>query len=507
MRTCTSSRPPYIHLSGVMSPLSSPTPSRLTRDLSKINTNGHPQAPAPAGRTEASTGNMDKLVIQGGRPLRGSIHVGGSKNTALPLMAAAVLANGTTRLHNVPVLRDVHTFANVLRVVGCKVGYRPDDDPSTPDSMVIDASVIDHPEAPYDLVKKMRASFYMLGALLGRTGRARVSMPGGCAWGPRPVDLHLRAIEALGAEINLERGYVIARARGGRLEGGRYRFQPVSVGATINAMLAAVTARGSSVLENVATEPDVVVFGQALQQMGARIEGLGTRTLHIEGVDQLEAIEFWNSPDRIELGTYMIAAAMAGRPGETFEITGALTEHLGDDFPAAFRATGAEFETEMDEEDRFEVVTVHAPERIKPVSIETHPYPGFATDLQAQWTVLMTQAEGPSRIRDTVYTDRFKHIPELQRLGAHCSVDGDTVHVEGRGPGSLQGATVMSTDLRASVSLVMAGLVADGQTDVLRVYHLDRGYEDLEGKLAGAGIDVRRVAYDEFADVEEAAMQ
>jgi UDP-N-acetylglucosamine 1-carboxyvinyltransferase len=450
---------------------------------------------------------MDKLVIEGGRPLVGSIHVGGSKNTALPLMAAALLADGTSMLHNMPVLRDVHTFANVLRVTGANVGYRPDEDPDTPDSMLIDASLLDHPEAPYDLVKKMRASFYMLGALLGRTGRARVSLPGGCAWGPRPVDLHLQGMEALGAEVTFDRGYVVAKAPGGRLPGGRFRFEPVSVGATINVLLAAVTARGTSVLENCAAEPDVVVFGEALQAMGAHIEGLGTRTITVEGVDRLTPIDFWNCPDRIELGTYMMAAAMAGTPGGTFEITGADPTHLGDAFPEAFRATGADFSSAPERGGaRFHTVTVQVPETLRAVDIEATPYPGFATDLQAQWCVLMTQAKGTSRITDSVYADRFKHIPELQRLGARCRVDGSTVEVEGR-PGTLQGTTVMSTDLRASVSLVLAGLVADGITEVLRVYHLDRGYEDLEGKLSRAGIAIHREEYDEFAEAEETAMQ
>lgn len=445
---------------------------------------------------------MDKLVIQGGRRLRGSIHVGGSKNTALPLMAAAVLAGGTTTLHNMPVLRDIRTFAEVLRVAGCEVHYHPDEDPSTPDSMTIDASAVSNLEAPYELVKTMRASFYMLGAFLGRAGRARVSLPGGCAWGPRPVDLHLEGMKALGAEVGLEQGYVVAEARGGRLRGARFRFEPVSVGATINVMLAAVMAEGTTVLENCAAEPDVVVFGEALRRMGARIEGLGGRTLTIEGVERLEPIDFWNSPDRIELGTYMVAAVMAGEPGSTFEITGALSEHLGSAFPEAFRATGADFSVAPDPASggQHEIVTVHVPERIAPVSIETAPYPGFATDLQAQWTVLMTQAEGTAEIADTIYTDRFKHIPELNRMGARCSVVGGKVVVEGHGRNGLSGTTVMSTDLRASVSLVLAGLVARGETHVLRVYHLDRGYEDLEGKLARAGIAIRREQYDEFAE-------
>ncbi|MAQ93416.1 MAG: UDP-N-acetylglucosamine 1-carboxyvinyltransferase [Rhodothermaceae bacterium] len=433
---------------------------------------------------------MDKLVIQGGAPLQGTLHVGGSKNTALPLMAAAVLADGVTTIHNIPVLKDVATFSNVIRVSGCTIDWSPDDDPNTPETITIDASNIHHFEAPYDLVKQMRASFYMLGALLGRGGKARVSLPGGCAWGPRPVDLHIKGMEALGATVREEAGYVIAEAPGGRLPGGRMRFEPVSVGATINVMLAAVTAEGESVLENCAAEPDVVVFGEMLQAMGAQIEGLGTDTITIQGVETMNAVEFTNCPDRIELGTYMMAAAMATPAGEVFRITGANPDHLGPAFTDYFRETGVPFEFKGD------VVEVTGVETIRPVSIETAPFPGFATDLQAQWTVMMTQADGPSTVRDTVYTDRFKHVPELRRLGADLKVVGDTVHIAGN-TRPLSGATVMSTDLRAGVSLVMAGMVAEGETDVLRVYHLDRGYERLEGKLQGAGIDVVRKEYDE----------
>jgi len=438
---------------------------------------------------------MDKLVITGGGALRGSLHVGGSKNTALPLMAAAVLADGTTKIHNIPVLKDVATFSNVIRVTGCKVTWEPDDDPDTPETITIDASGIHHFEAPYDLVKQMRASFYMLGALLGRGGKAKVSLPGGCAWGPRPVDLHIKGMEALGATVTEEGGYVIAEAPDGRLPGGRMRFEPVSVGATINVLLAAVTASGESVLENCAAEPDVVVFGQMLQAMGAQIDGLGTDTITVQGVDKLNPVEFTNCPDRIELGTYMIAAALATPPGETFRITGAEPEHLGPAFTDAFRQTGAPFRF-VDGDGDWSTVEVEGVETIQPVSIETAPFPGFATDLQAQWTVLMTQADGPSTVRDTIYTDRFKHIPELRRLGADLKVEGDTVHVAGN-TRTLSGAVVMSTDLRASVSLVLAGMMASGETDVLRIYHLDRGYERLEGKLQRAGIDVVRKEYDE----------
>lgn len=434
---------------------------------------------------------MDKLVIHGGNPLKGRLHVGGSKNTALPLMAAALLGDGVSILHNTPVLKDVFTFANVLRVTGARVSFQPDADANTPDSMVIDATNIEHFEAPYDLVKQMRASFYMLGALLGRCGQARVSLPGGCAWGPRPVDLHLRGMEALGAEVSMDQGYVIAKAPEGGLNGASIRFEPSSVGATINVMLAAVTANGTTILDNAAAEPDVVVFGNMLQAMGAKVEGLGTTTITIEGVDKLNAVEFTNCPDRIELGTYMIAAAIATPPGETLVITGAEPDHLGGEFLDAFRQTGVPFLIDGS------TVTVSGVDSIQPVSVTTSPYPGFPTDLQAQWSVMMTQATGSSTITETVYTDRFKHIPELNRMGAGCRVKDDAVLVQGKNGKPLQGTNVMSMDLRASVSLVLAGLIAEGTTHVHRVYHLDRGYENLEGKLAGAGIAIRREEYQE----------
>lgn len=434
---------------------------------------------------------MDKLVIHGGNPLKGRLHVGGSKNTALPLMAAALLGDGVSILHNTPVLKDVFTFANVLRATGARVNFQPDGDANTPDSMVIDATNIDLFEAPYDLVKQMRASFYMLGALLGRCGQARVSLPGGCAWGPRPVDLHLRGMEALGAEVSMDQGYVIAKAPEGGLNGASIRFEPSSVGATINVMLAAATANGTTILDNAAAEPDVVVFGNMLQAMGAKVEGLGTTTITIEGVDKLNAVEFTNCPDRIELGTYMIAAAIATPPGETLVITGAEPDHLGGEFLDAFRQTGVPFLIDGS------TVTVSGVDSIQPVSVTTSPYPGFPTDLQAQWSVMMTQATGSSTITETVYTDRFKHIPELNRMGAGCRVKDDAVLVQGKNGKPLQGTNVMSMDLRASVSLVLAGLIAEGTTHVLRVYHLDRGYENLEGKLAGAGIAIRREEYQE----------
>jgi len=432
---------------------------------------------------------MDKLVIQGKHHLRGELQVSGSKNTALPLMAGTLLTGGTTTLNNIPNLRDISTFAHVLRIVGAAVNYSP-----YTHSMTVDASRVDFPEAPYDLVKQMRASFYMLGALLGRCGEARVSLPGGCAWGPRPVNLHLEGMKALGAEIDLDQGDVVAKAPGGRLHGGRFVMEPSSVGATINVLLAAVLARGESRLENAAREPDVIAFGEMLQKMGAKIRGLGTTVIEVEGVDKLQPVEFDNPPDRIELGTFMIAAAIAGEPGERIRITNAEPRHLGEAFVDAFARTGTQFTLGPD------FVDVYASETIYPVSIETGVYPGFPTDLQAQWTVLLTQAEGDGRIVDHIYSDRFAHIPELHRMGVNATVTGNEVLV--KGGSRIKGAHVMSTDLRGSVSLVLAGMVAEGETHVGRIYHLDRGYENLEGKLMDAGIPIRREQYQEFPDLQ-----
>jgi len=427
---------------------------------------------------------MEKIVIKGGNSLHGTLPVSSSKNTALPLMAASVLASGATTLNNIPRLRDIATLSHVLRITGAAVHFEGN-------TMQVDATRIGFPEAPYELVKKMRASFYMLGALLGRCGKARVSLPGGCAWGPRPVNLHLEGIKALGASIDLEDGYIIAASPRDGLPGGTFRLNPSSVGATINILLAATTARGSARIENAAIEPDVVVFCEMLQAMGARIHGAGTRVLEIEGVPALRPVTFSNCPDRIELGTFMIAAAITGHPGTTVRLTHARPEHLGDAFLEAFQQTGAGC-TILDD-----AVEIYVPEELNPVSIATGIYPGFPTDLQAQWTVLLTQCAGTSTVQDTVYGDRFNHIPELARMGVQARVRGDTVTVHGGT--TLSGARVMSTDLRASVSLVLAGMVARGTTHVGRIYHLDRGYEQLEQKLAACGIDISRVQYDEFA--------
>jgi UDP-N-acetylglucosamine 1-carboxyvinyltransferase len=436
---------------------------------------------------------MNKLIIHGNRPLRGSLPVSGSKNTALALMAAAVMGHGVSTIRRIPNLRDVTTFSNVLRVTGAMVQFD-----AASKTLTVDASRVEHPESPYELVKQMRASFYMLGALLGRCGEARVSLPGGCAWGPRPVDLHIEGMKAFGAEIELDQGDVVARTPAGGLPGGSFRLEPSSVGATINLLLAAATARGGSRIENAAMEPDVVVFGEALRQMGARIHGLGTPTIEIEGVPSLSAIDFDNCSDRIELGTFMIAAAIAGEPGEVIRLPNANHEHLGEAFIQAFEETGTRVTYGN------ESVEVTVPDEIKPVSVETAIYPGFPTDLQAQWTVLLSQANGPASVTDHIYQDRFKHIPELQRMGLFASVVGNRVTVKGNG--QLFGAKVMSTDLRGSVALVLAGLIATGRTEVLRIYHLDRGYEDLELKLSQAGADIQRERYEEFAESEAQTM-
>lgn len=430
---------------------------------------------------------MDKLVIRGGSPLSGPLTVSGSKNTALPLMAATLLGDGPSTITNVPDLRDVRTFSKVIQVSGPAVTFDAD-----AHTVSIDATSIDKPVAPYELVKQMRASFYMLGALVGRCGNAKVSLPGGCAWGPRPVDLHIKGMKAFGATVELEEGYVLASTPKGGLDGGTFRLEPVSVGATINLLLAAVTARGGSRIENAAKEPDVVAFGRALQEMGAQIDGLGTRTLEIQGVDPLDTGTFQNTPDRIELGTFMLMAATAAEPGKPIQIHEGTHEHLGHHFKERLAQTGVDVSYGDD------TVTVTRPEALQPVSIETAPYPGFPTDLQAQWTVLLGTTDGIATVTDTIYDDRFKHVPELQRLGMEIEVSGNTATVHGGAP--LKGAKVMSTDLRASVSLVMAGMIAEGTTHVLRVYHLDRGYEDLEEKLQSAGIDIHREEYDEFSE-------
>lgn len=426
---------------------------------------------------------MDKFVIDGGKPLQGEIKISGSKNAALPLMAAALLADGKTTLHNIPALHDILTFNNVMRVTGARVEFD-----ATAETLTIDPDTVYYPESPYDLVRKMRASFYMLGALLGRSGYARVSLPGGCAWGPRPVDLHIEGMKAFGAEISLEEGYVVARTPNNSdgLPGGSYHLSPSSVGATVNLLLATVKGNAKAEIKNAAKEPDVVQLCRFLTQMGAKIEGIGTSTLRVQGVPQLKGVSFSNAPDRIETGTFMILGAM--HPESRLTLTHTDPEDLGF-FPDWFLKTGAKIETEGT------TMRIIPPEVIQPVSVITEIYPGFPTDLQAQWATLMTQAEGESQVTDTIYPDRFSYVPELARLGAQVKVRNNSAIIKGKTP--LSGTSIMSTDLRASVSLVMAALCAKGRSEVLRVYHLDRGYARLEAKLNKAGAAITRVSGDD----------
>ncbi len=421
---------------------------------------------------------MDKFVIKGPTPLKGEIAISGSKNAALPLMAASLLGDGPSTLHLIPKLRDIYTFNNVIRVTGTKVNFIEDEN-----KLVIDPTHLSHVEAPYDLVRKMRASFYMLGALLGRMGKARVSLPGGCAWGPRPVDLHLKGMEAMGINIDLEEGYVVASIDGDEVEGGEYTLDPSSVGATINLVLAAAKRAKKFTIKNAAKEPDVVLLCNMLVKMGANIEGIGTDTLTIRKADNLKGVEISNDPDRIETGTYMIAAAM--HPESDLTLTGCKPEDLGT-FPKHFKKLGVDLTIDGS------TIRIKSNENIKPVSVKTEVYPGFPTDLQAQWATLMTQVNGKSKVTDSIYFDRFSYVPELNRLGANLDVEKNSVFIEGKT--ELSGASVMSTDLRASVSLVMAGMVAEGTTEVLRIYHLDRGYENLEKKLNAAGASIKRMS-------------
>lgn len=391
-------------------------------------------------------------------------------------MAASLLGNSPSTIHLVPRLKDIYTFNDVIRGTGTEVDFNESEN-----TLRIDPTTLNHTEAPYDLVRKMRASFYMLGALIGRAGEAKVSLPGGCAWGPRPVDLHLKGFETMGIDIELEQGYVHASIDNNSVEGGEFTLEPSSVGATINLVLGAVLRAKKFVIKNAAKEPDVVLLCNMLKKMGADIEGIGTDTLTIQKVDKLEGVEFSNDPDRIETGTYMIAAAM--HPDSDVTLTGCKPEDLGR-FPTYFKKLGVHFEISGFD------IRIQTNGGINPVSIKTKIYPGFPTDLQAQWATLMTQAKGTCTVTDTIYFDRFSYVPELKRLGAKLSVEKNKVTIQG--PTQLTGTSVMSTDLRASVSLVLAAMAAEGQSEILRVYHLDRGYEQLEKKLNSVGASITR---------------
>ena len=428
---------------------------------------------------------MDKIRIVGGNELKGTIPISGAKNAALPLMIASLLTEEKLILENVPRLADVALLQRILGNHGVDIttnGKRNGDDPYAGQTLEIDARVIVDTVAPYELVSKMRASFWVVGPLLARMGVAKVSLPGGCAIGTRPVDFHLDALRALGADIEIDAGYVLAKAPRG-LTGARIVFPKVSVGATHTALMAAALARGESVIENAAREPEIVDVADCLIKMGARIEGAGTSTIHIEGVPRLKAARHAVLPDRIETGTYAMATAMTG--GDVM-LAGARPDLL-EDALETLRHAGAEIDATN------EGIRVRRNGAgILPVDVSTAPYPGFPTDLQAQFMALMTKAKGRSRITETIFENRFMHVQELARLGARIHLDGDTAVVEGAE--RLTGAPVMATDLRASVSLVIAGLAAEGETMVQRVYHLDRGFEKLEEKLSRCGAEIERIS-------------
>lgn len=418
---------------------------------------------------------MDRITITGGTPLRGEIAIGGAKNAALPVMAAAILSDQKLELSNLPNVADIHAMGNLLSELGADVSLDGENN-----SAVIDAANISETTAPYDIVRKMRASVLVLGPLLARFGHARVSLPGGCAIGTRPVDLHLTALEQMGAEIELTGGYIDARVDG-RLKGTHIIFPTVTVGGTENILMAAVLADGETVIANAAREPEVSDLAHCLQAMGAEISGIGTDTLRVVGIKSLESAAHSIVPDRIETGTYAVASAITA--GDIM-LTGAEMSTNEAVFSTLARAG-----VEIVESDAGIRVS-RANGRIKGVDLMTEPFPGFPTDMQAQFMALMCLADGASMITESIFENRFMHVPELLRMGADVNVHGSSAIV--RGVETLSGAPVMATDLRASVSLILAGLAAEGETIVNRVYHLDRGYERIEAKLAACGAKIIR---------------
>ena len=419
---------------------------------------------------------MDSLIIRGGNRLEGVLTASGAKNAALPILAATLLTSGACSLGAVPVLRDITTMLTLLTSLGAKTERRHDGE------VLIDSGSVQQFTAPYDLVKTMRASILVLGPLLARYGQARVSFPGGCAIGSRPVDLHICALEAMGADIAIEGGYIVASAPEG-LKGVDFTFETVTVGGTENAMMAASLATGTSVLRNVAREPEIVDLARFLRAMGAHIEGEGTDTLTVQGVPTLRGASYQVMPDRIEVGTYLVAAAATAG---SLRVEGICPEVLGV-VRDKLEQTGAN----LDEGEDWISLDMRG-ERPKAVDIVTEPFPGFPTDMQAQFTALNTVAQGTSRVTETVFENRLMQAHEMKRMGADIVIEGDSACITGRS--SLQGAPVMASDLRASASLVIAGLVASGETRIDRIYHIDRGYENIEGKLQCLGANIRRIS-------------
>ena len=421
---------------------------------------------------------MDKLLIRGGRRLQGEVSIAGAKNAALPELTAALLTAEPLTLSNVPRLQDVATMLKLLRNMGVAAARHAD----APETVTLDASAITTPEAPYELVKTMRASILVLGPLLARLGQAKVSLPGGCAIGSRPVDQHIKGLQAMGAEIAVEHGYIVAHAK--RLKGARITTDMVTVTGTENLLMAATLAQGETLLENAAQEPEVTDLAELLIAMGAKIEGHGSGRIRVQGVDELHATKGGHRiiADRIETGTFLCAVMAAG--GDV-TLRGTRADHL-DALIDKLREAGAQIEAGVD------WIRVRADGRPKAVGFRTSEYPAFPTDMQAQLMVVNCIAEGSAVINETIFENRFMHVNELVRLGARIEIDGHTAVVHG--VPQLSGATVMATDLRASASLVIAGLVADGQTQVERIYHLDRGYDRMEDKLRALGADIERVA-------------
>jgi UDP-N-acetylglucosamine 1-carboxyvinyltransferase len=422
---------------------------------------------------------MDKFRIRGGKALRGTVAISGAKNSALPVMAAALLTAEKVTLHNIPKVRDLITMSKLLAFMDARVSVK--ELPSS--DYVIEAPTLNHAEAPYELVKTMRASILTLGPLIARKGVARVSLPGGCAIGARPVDLHLAALEKMGAEITTSHGYIEAKAPNrGRLKGARIRFEKITVTGTENILMAATLAEGETILDNCAREPEVTDLVHMLKKMGASIEGEGTATLRIQGAEKLHGAEHSVIPDRIEAGTFLIAGAITG--GDLM-ITHCAPEHLG-----AVLTKLKEAGVQIDIVDK-STLRVRGGNKLVGADMTTEEYPGFATDMQAQYMALATQAEGTSVVTETIFENRFLHASEMMRMGANISIEGHRAVVHG--PTKLSGTTVQASDLRASAGLVLAGLVAQGETLIDRVYHIDRGYEEIVEKLSAVGADIERV--------------
>ena len=428
---------------------------------------------------------MDKFIIRGGKKLSGELNISGAKNASLALMPASLLSSGVSNLTNTPLLNDVYTMMKLLNELGVETKFVREDSFGEKDVLQLNTSNIKSQVAPYEHVKKMRASVYVLGPLLSRFGYAKVSLPGGCAWGPRPINLHLEALKKMGADIELSEGYIVANSK--RLKGTKINFDISSVGATGNTLMAATLAEGTTVISNAAMEPEITNLAEYLVKMGSRIEGIGTSTLTIEGVDELKPADITTIADRIEAGTILIAGALTGGEVTVKGITDVYVRAM----LTKLEDSGCEIKISGDS-----IKVKAVKEEIIPTDVTTSIFPGFPTDMQAQWTAYMSVANGVSTVTDTIYLDRFKHVPELIRLGADIKMNENSAVI--KGISKLKGAKVMSTDLRASASLVLAGLAAEGVTEVLRVYHLDRGYQRIEEKLKALGADIERVAGAEY---------